>query len=203
MFQLQQENGLELIKNYVSNTNTSKIYGFILYTESDPYVIKVLRDNDFWTALDRISGANWPIFSVRPLVKGFYNNNSSSNTGMISFMVQTWVEPQSNEVIIRNFGLSSSNDLPCFVAFIWDDNDELQSISVPIKGNNIDNCYNSIREIVDVITKAEKNVRQEYKRNVEVFNIVADELKALQTRNTLKSLGKITKKFVDFFSVFK
>lgn len=202
MFQLQQENGLTLIKDYVKNSNTSRIYGFILYTESDPYVKKVLRDEDFWDALNEKSGPNWPVFAVRPLVKGGYSFQAPSNPQAIGFMVQTWNEPRANYTVLRNFGLASSNDLPCFVAFMWDDNDELQSMSVPIRGNNMDDCYKSIKEIVEVIAEAEYNVRPEYKRNVELFHIVVDELNAMQAKYTIKSLGKITKEFLDFFSVF-
>ena len=45
-------------------------------------VIKVLRDDDFWNALDSISGVNWPIFAVRLLSMGsykipFYGSNCS------------------------------------------------------------------------------------------------------------------------------
>ena len=71
MFPFEKECGLKIIKELVKGDKTlSRIYGFILYTDKDPYVAKVLRDEDFWNALDSISGANWPIFSVRPLRKG-------------------------------------------------------------------------------------------------------------------------------------
>lgn len=202
MYPLQKENGLELIKDNVKDANTSRIYGFILYTDSDPYVKKVLRDDDFWDALDEKSGPNWPIFAVRPITKEKSGIKALSNPKMIGFMVPESERKTSNETILKNFGLSSAKDLPCFVAFMWDDNDKLQSISVPIRGNNIDDCFDSIREIVVLITEAEKKVLPEYKRNVELFHIVADELKALQTRYTIKSIGRITKKFYDFFSSF-
>lgn len=60
MFDFQKDNGLEIIKGLVEgDKNLSRIYGFILYTDCNPYVAKVLRDNDFWKALDSISGNNW------------------------------------------------------------------------------------------------------------------------------------------------
>ena len=71
MFDFQKDNGLEIIKGLVEgDKNLSRIYGFILYTDCNPYVAKVLRDNDFWKALDSISGNNWPIFAARPLQQG-------------------------------------------------------------------------------------------------------------------------------------
>lgn len=203
MFQLQREDGLELIRDYVSKANLSRIYGFILYTEQHPYVVNVLRNDAFWAALDSISGPNWPIFSVKPLAQGSYRFPSSGNGYSISFLVPRWVEPQSNLRFMKDFGLDSTEDLPCIVAFIWDDNDELQSISIPIKGTDESSTYNSIEEIVRVITKVENNINPEYKRNVEVFRNVSDELKTLDFKNTkLKSLGTITKRFAEFLSLF-
>lgn len=48
MFAFQKDCGLRVIKDLVDgDANLSRIYGFILYTEKDPYVIKVLRDEVF------------------------------------------------------------------------------------------------------------------------------------------------------------
>lgn len=59
MFSFEKECGLEIIKDLVKGDKTlSRIYGFILYTDQDPYVVKVLRDEDFWNALNSLSGAN-------------------------------------------------------------------------------------------------------------------------------------------------
>ena len=88
MFALQKECGLEVIKGLVEgDKNLSRIFGFILYTEKDPYVAKVLRDEDFWKSLDGISGDNWPIFAVRPMEKGYYQY-SGDGKNSIGFMVQ-------------------------------------------------------------------------------------------------------------------
>ena len=216
--------GLELIKDLVKDSNTSRIYGFILYTEQNPYIAKVLRDSDFWNALDTISGANWPIFAVRPFAQDIYSspnrstnfhpqekNISSSNT--IGFIVHSGNKPSDNLPFIydfcredsklRDYGLEDPKMLPCFVAFIWDDNDNLQSIAISIEGNDVDTTYKSIKEIVEVITNAEKHVLPQYKNNVEVFNNVSKELEALKTKHKVKKWGKITKRFIELFSLFK
>ena len=45
MVPFEKECGLKIIKNLVKGDKTlSRIYGFILYTDKDPYVAKVLRD---------------------------------------------------------------------------------------------------------------------------------------------------------------
>ena len=66
MIALNEEFGIEKLRGVCDNA-TSRIYGFIMYTRKHSYIVKVLRDNDFWNELDEISGANWPIFSIKPL----------------------------------------------------------------------------------------------------------------------------------------
>lgn len=202
MFDFQKECGLKLIKDLVEGEeNISRIYGFILYTEQDPYVIKVLQDDDFWNSLDSISGNNWPIFSARPLKKGQMEVKGAGQ-GFVSFLVPTWHEPQHNWPILHEFGLDSSEDLPLFIAFMWDDNDELNQISVPIRGDSINSVYASIKEIVKTISRVERDILPEFKRSVNVFRNVENELKALNYKYRVKRMGKIMQRIADFFSVF-
>ena len=203
MFSFEKECGLETIKNLVKGDKTlSRIYGFILYTDQDPYVVKVLRDEDFWNALNSLSGANWPIFAVRPLRKGNYSLPASSRSDIISYMVPTWVEPKTNMQVLRDFGLEKTNRLPLFVAFMWDDTDELNQVTIPIQGKNTDAVYNSIEEIVKVITKAEAEVLPQYKGTVNVFRNIVAELDAMKFRHTVIKRGKIAYRLSEFLSVF-
>lgn len=203
MFSFEKECGLEIIKDLVKGDKTlSRIYGFILYTDQDPYVVKVLRDEDFWNALNSISGTNWPIFAVRPLRKGNYTLPASSRTGIISYMVPTWVEPKTNMQVLRDFGLENTESLPLFVAFMWDDTDELNQVTIPIQGKNTDAVYNSIEEIVKVITKAEAEVLPQYKGTVNVFRNIVTELGALKFRQTVIERGKIAYRLSEYLRKF-
>lgn len=203
MVAYQQEFGLTLIKEMVkSDTNVSRIYGFILYTDEEPYVGMVLSNDFFWNALNAKSGSNWPIFAVRPINKGRYIFPNSS-PGSFSMMIPTWDEPQRNMPVLKEFGLDSSKQLPAFVAFMWDEDDVLNEINIPIEGSNVDEVYHSLDEIVTTITRVEHRVAPEFKRTVNVFRNVAEELEALQLRNTIKRRGKILSKMAEFLSLFK
>ncbi len=203
MLDFQKTCGLKLVKDLVTgDSNLSRIYGFILYTEKDPYVAKVLRDEDFWNALDSISGVNWPIFAVRPLVKGHYGLPSYMKSSCVHYMVPTWDEPHKNMPVINDFGLKDTEKLPLFVAFMWDDNDELNQVAIPITGNDVDTVFHSIEEIVKVITKAEASVLPQYKRTVNVFRNIVAELDALQFRHTVIRRGKISFRISEFLRTF-
>ena len=202
MLPLEKEYGLETIKGLVEgDKNLSRIFGFILYTEQHPFMVKVLQDSAYWKALDSISGPNWPIFAVRPLEKGYYGCPRSRGNEK-HMMIHTWNEPQTNLPILQDFDLKSSNELPCFVAFMWDDNDNLKRISIPISGNNTESVYNSIEEIVRVVAETEKNVLPEYKHNVELFDNVSKNLEALKCKHTLKTIMHTGWKFIEFFKSF-
>ena len=203
MLSFEKNCGLKLIKEIVTSDSTiSRIYGFILYTSRHPYVAKVLRDNAFWDSLNEISGSNWPIFAVRPLQQGSYSFKGGGPPGTMSMMVSTWDEPSSNMPIIRDFGLTDSKELPLFVVFMWDDNDELQQLSIHIMGDDEKSVYSSLETIVSTISQTEEMIEPQYKRTVNVFRNVTQQLEALSFKNTIKSRGKIAMRFAEYLSAF-
>lgn len=203
MFEFQKDCGLKLIKDLVEgDKNLSRIYGFILYTEQDPYVVKALRDEDFWNALNSKSGDNWPIFAARPLQQGRTRFSGGGGPGQMSMMIATWDEPKANLPVIRDFGLEDSQDLPLFVAFMWDDEDNLNEITIPIRGDNVDEVYHSLEKIVRTITRTEERILPEYKGTVNVFRNVKAELEALKLKHTVISRGKMIGRLAGFLSMF-
>lgn len=202
MVSIQKDCGLSVVKSLVEDDpNLSRIYGFILYTEQDPYVAKVLRDDDFWKSLDSISGANWPIFAARPLKKGQMVVKGGGK-GSIGFMVQTWYEPIANKQVLEDFGIDDTQDMPIFVAFMWDDSDSLNAVMIPIRGNAVDTTYNSIREIVKTIADAEMAILPEFKGTVNVFREVRAELDGLKFKYKVKAFGKITQRIKELLELF-
>lgn len=57
MIELKKEMGITQIRE-ISEHTVARIFGFIMYTRRHAYIIKALRDNDLWSELDEISGAN-------------------------------------------------------------------------------------------------------------------------------------------------
>lgn len=198
---MQEDFGLEFLRKKCQESHT-RIYGFILYTRADPYVVKVLRDNDFWKALDEISGPHWPIFSVKPLEEGKIEFPKVGND-MISYMVPKWHEPNTNKKFLKFFGIESSLELPCFVTFIWDDDDKLRSVVSKIDGSSENAAYESLSEIVSIITNTEAEILSSYKLSVNVFREVSQNLEARKFRHSVRESIKKVKDVVDFFGIFR
>ena len=201
MCAIQEECDLKLIRDLVDDKNLSRIYGFILYTDKDLMVKKVLSDKLYWEELDRKSGKRWPIFTVRQLVKG-HNEFMPSNPNSTSFMVMKWQEPAINMDVLSTFEIESTEELPCFVAFIWDNDNVVQSISVNITGRTDSDVYLKLEEVVSAIARAEAAVLPEYKQNVELFRNVKSELEGLNFKYKAKSFYKTASKFIPLFKLF-
>lgn len=92
--------------------------------------------------------------------------------GYTGFMVQTWDEPIANKQVLEDFEIDDTQEMPIFVAFMWDGSDNLNAVMMPIRGNDVDMTYYSIREIVKVISDTEDAMLPKYKGTVNVFREV-------------------------------
>lgn len=200
MCAIQEECDLKLIRQLVNDKNLSRIYGFILYTDKDLYVCKMLSDKLYWEELDKKSGSRWPIFTVRQLEKGYDEYIGASPNGA-GFMLRKWHEPPMNMDVLENFDIDSTEDLPLFVAFIWDNSGTVQSVSVNINGRSDSEVYNKVEEVVSAIARAEEAVLPQYRQNEELFRNVKSELDAINFRYTAKAVFKKAMKFIPLFKL--
>ncbi|MDE6649718.1 MAG: hypothetical protein K2K45_07295 [Muribaculaceae bacterium] len=172
-----------------------------MYTRSHAYIAKVLRDTDFWNELDEISGPRWPIFAVQPLAQGQYRYPAYP-PGVLGMMVPTWEEPNENRKYLDVFSLEESSDLPCFIVFIWNDDDELEQITFKLSNSNLEEAFDSIREIVTVVSKAEQRIHPFYRKTDRVFSNVKKDIKAHMVQKKIKRSFEYFPYIYDFISRF-
>ena len=115
-------------------------------------------------------------------------------------MVQTWVEPNENRKYLDVFSLDESRDLPCFIAFIWNDNDEIEQITCKLSNDSKDEALKSIREVVTIISETEQQIFDENKKTVNVFRNVRNDIKAHFTRKKLLKTLRYFPYIYDFVS---
>lgn len=163
---LQENITGSLIKG-VAEMATSRICGFIVYSPKHANVAKVVRDEDYWNELNAISGPNWPIFCVRPLLD----------------KCSAAVDRKKNEDILNYFYLEDTDrDLPCFVLFAWDDNDNLCMNAYHIDDSSVESTHTSLRHIVTEISAAEEAVLDEYKGTTSVYRNASWVIDTLRVR---------------------
>ena len=192
MIDFRKDFGIEDIRNRLDK-QYSNIYGFIMYTSAHPYITKVLRDDDFWNALDEISGENWPIFAIRPLSKGYYGLPNFP-PGIVGFMVPEWKEPNENKKYLDFFSLKNSEQLPCFIAFKFNDDETIEQVVYKLSNDSQEDAFDSLRTIVELITNAESQILPEYKQTDAVFNNVKMDIESYVLRKGIvEDIGKISR----------
>ena len=194
---LKKEFSVELLRDKCNESN-SRIYGFILYTKSHPFVIKALKDPDFWNALDDISGPNWPIFSVKP--------NPQKETKLLRKPCAKMkdVVPVNGDYkkFLKFFGITDMDMLPCFMAFIWDDDGKLRTIACKIASKPETAVYDSLEEIVKIITKVEAKIPEEDKTTELLFQKVEKALKMRNFKYVILDAIQTIKDIKDFIGLF-
>ena len=98
--------------------------------------------------------------------------------------------------------MEDSQDLPLFVVFMWDDDDHLNEITIPIRGKDADTVYQSLEEIVKTIARVEEAILPEYKGTVNVFRNVKSELEALDLKHKIIARGQIVHRLAEFLGIF-
>lgn len=173
MIQLDRDFGMKVINDHHSPSN---LYGFILFSEKHPYIKKVMRDDDFWAEFNIKSGANWPIFSVKPLENKVLKVPNNYREGSIGMMVMVSEETQYNKQALHFFNLDDSEkDLPCFVIFALEKNNSeiAYQRTYKIKGDTVDEVHHSILSIIESVAEIEKVIRENNDQGIQSTPFVA------------------------------
>jgi hypothetical protein len=156
---------IQLSEHWKKRGDIVQAFGLILYTDRHVHIKKVLTDNDYWAALDEISGPRWPVFSIKPRqgTIGF----PDLPPGHIGMMVPVWKEPRENKPLLQTFGLSSTEDLPKLVVYCSGPNNEVLSHAISLKDGSVEEAYGSLKAALEAATRAVEDIRPENSTNGE------------------------------------
>jgi len=178
---------LREIEAFEKNTSFVKVFGVIIYSHRHPYVKKVLADEDFWRALDEISGERWGIFAVRA-IEGRAETKGGGPPGTFSMMIRMWVEPSENRKLIKYLNLESTED-PLFVIFTRLRTGEILKTVLPLDNSSVDAAYGRLKRIISDLTWAIGKIETENIEDHEsVFNAVNMTAEGIQTWDTVRRI---------------
>jgi len=161
----------DMARQHKTKEGVANLFGVIMYTDAHPHVKKILRDDDYWAALDDLSGPRWSIFSVRvmPGRREFPPPPPDS----FSFMVPVWREPASNKELLSVFQLDSTEQLPKLIVFAEDEQGDIHRSTIDIDDSSELSAYTSLKEAISKVATAVDYVSTEYlKENVQAFYAV-------------------------------
>lgn len=163
---------IQMAEHWKQREDIVHAFGLILYTDSHPHLKKVLGDNDYWAALNEISGPKWPVFSIKPQ-QGTYGFPNLP-PGHIGMMVQVWKEPRENKTLLSAFGLKSTEELPVLVVFCLGPEDSVWLHSISIKHDSVETAYSSLKGALDAATTAINDILPENSKNAEGIHAALD-----------------------------
>jgi hypothetical protein len=166
-----------------------QLFGIILFTSSHPHVIKMLKDEDYLSALNDITGNHIAVFATT-LFQGKYMT-PDLKPGQIGMMYYIWREPNENKSLLSWFGLKDSENLPLLILFGVDfENDDLYCQKYSIKANSPQSTYNLLQEALSAVsTQIEENINLD---KTSLFKKASWEIKKIQAKQALKRLVGIT-----------
>ena len=89
---------------------------------------------------------------------------------------------------------------PCFVIFIWRDDDELERLVWKLNNDSVDEVFKSIREVVEIISETEGYIYPEYKKSESVYRNVKQNVEARLFRKSIVRKGELLYKIKGFIS---
>ena len=141
----------KLVVQYRADPALADLFGIILYSDAQANVKKVLRDEDYWEALDEVSGPHLAVFAVR--------TKAPKVPGNLDFVVPVWKEPRENLALLEDLQLPSTEKLPAIVWLTHDRGDLLRCV-VPLDDRTEEAAYASIKKALTIAGEAMENVAQ-------------------------------------------
>lgn len=195
MFPIYGQLDLKICKHHLVEKRTANIFGFIAYTETNPNIVKVLRDEDYWKSFDKLS-AGWIVYAVRPPETGHFRLPTFPK-GAIGMMIPMWEEPDANLNFIKTFGVKDTSILPCFIAFAINDKGGFDQIIYKLKDDTVDDAYRSIHKIINVITRTANGISPQYRDSASVFREVKKQVDSVIFFESCAHIGTFLKSIIE------
>lgn len=159
----------------ITNNLDILTFGIIIYDETTPEYRKLLRDRDYWEALDKSSGDKMIIFSLSDEI-------DREITHTIEFLVAARSSSPDkgksySKLMKAVFGDESLLVYPSVLFFQVVDGDVYDYRLVPLRRKSPFESTKAVQELFESISGVLNNVLPEYYGNRrEIFNLVKDEL---------------------------
>jgi hypothetical protein len=185
-------------------------YGVILYTDEHPHIKKLLRDKDYWTALDKKSGLRWAIFAARDakIEKG----DASPFAKMLSVVVRKVFAANTRQILIpagrdpqisytfaAKFGIPF-DDLPVFVLFTPLPDGRILHAAIKIADKSQEDAFERLNSVIGSLTSAVEKIQSENRHDYEsVFRAVNMEAFHIKVHDRLQAGVKVFQWIKDIF----
>jgi len=176
-------------------------FGFIIYDETTPQYRKLLRDKDYWEALDRISGNKMMVFALSDKVVSIWEGNNTFEL-MTAFSPSRSSKTKSYSHLLNEvFDDEARLVYPSVLFFQVFEGNIYNYRLVPLRRGTVEESFAAVQKLFESIAKVLDQIAPENYQNCrEIFELVKDDL--LNQKYTMYIL-KGPKVLADFIGVVK
>lgn len=176
--------------------NRALAFAFILYDFENPQVSKILYDNEYWMALNQISGKYLTVFSLNYRRRKTNKRQRRDDTTMqmlTSIPIDYNLSTGTNELIEKYFGPDIEVKYPAILFFQVDNDSIIDSLLIELKEEEIQSAFLELKEYIKRAVDALKRIAPENRDNIrEIFNNLELEVKnAKKMRSIKRRLKKV------------
>jgi hypothetical protein len=206
----------ELNDKLLENYENFPLFGLILFTKSHPHIVKVLKDKDYYDALDEISGKLLLVFATMLFDGGFRTPNpppekypskttkivtnevtgafyiESTGTSTSYMMEPIWVDSSENKEVISWFNIKDSREFPLFVLFAFE-NSIMCYKKYPLRDSSVQEAFRSLKEVLSAISFELNDKMND--DSVSLFGKAKWEVSKLQFKRQLKDVAGVVSQF--------
>lgn len=175
-------------------------FAFIVYKKENPEIIKILEDQDYWNALDAISGKFITVFSIKHKIKRKLKARSSifgqglSGMGMmpepmsgsISINSFSGIDDTTEDLLADLFHLNRNFPTPSILFFQVEDEKIIDQFFINIIESKIEETFLELKSYINKTVQSLQFVTQKNRQNSkEVFNLLKTDLKHTSLLNKI------------------
>lgn len=164
---------LNFLKICTEHQNQKKAlaFAFILYDYTSPHVKKILVDQDYWNALNTISGNLLTVFYVDCKTKTLNEKVKKFKAG-VPYMSVYGIKSESNDpsiisikILEKYFGINEQIFNPSIMLFQVSDMKVTNYLFVNLKEKEIEKTYIEIKDIINTVIGSLKGISPECHEN--------------------------------------
>jgi hypothetical protein len=182
----------DLVRVRIPVAGEASVYGVILYTDAHANVKKVLRDEDYWKALDNEAGVQLTVYAIRATAVPALPRDALRGFTAVRR------EPRENEELLEEFDLDDSRAFPLLVVFANEDTQGWRSLSIPLTDRSQDDAYNSLKEAVGLVSSALKGVDEDRLRTEGAYNAVRYTVKGYKEKKAIARVVEVVERLKSF-----
>ena len=175
--------------------NKALAFAFILYDFENPQISKVLNDEEYWLALNKISGEYLSVFSINYKVDDVGMEKTAFLT---SLSYSNDPSEATNELINTYFGEEVEAAYPAVLFFQVNEEEVIDSLLIELEEERMEDSFIELKKLitvcVDVLKKINKENSQNYK---EIFDLIEIKMKANKNAKIIKRVTKTAGKVIN------